>query len=115
MKSWTCIENCGTCCKFDFNKRSDLADKHSKQYISLINSMTDKNGWCENLDRENEKCLIYKTLPHFCRVNEFSIAFKGYLKFGDKFLIDCCKQHISTNYGYKSEEMQIFKMAVSRK
>ena len=115
MKSWTCIENCGACCKFDLNERSYLADKLSKEDISLINSMTDKNDWCKNLDRDNKKCLIYETRSHFCRVNEFSIALKGYLKFGDLFLIDCCKQNIPTNYGYKSKEMKIFKKAVSRK
>ena len=51
----------------------------------------------------------------FCRVNEFSTAFKGYLKSGDKFLIDCCKQHISSNYGYQSKEMKTFRIAVSGK
>jgi len=40
-------------------------------------------------------------------------AFKEYLKSGDKFLIDCCKQHISSNYGNKSKEMKSFKMAVT--
>ena len=112
MKSWTCVTNCGACCKFDLNERSDIADKLSKEDIALITSMTDNDGWCKNLDRENKKCLIYETRPHFCRVNQFSIAFKGYLNYGDKFLIDCCKQHISSNYGYESKEMKNFKKAV---
>ena len=74
MKSWTCIENCGACCKFNLDERSDLADKLSKEDIALINSMTAKDGWCKNLDRENKKCLIYENRPHFCRVNDFSIS-----------------------------------------
>ena len=115
MKSWTCIENCGACCKFDLNERNDLADKLNKDDIALINSMMDKDGWCKNLDRENKKCLIYETRPHFCRVKEFSTKFKGYLKSGDKFLIDCCKQHISSNYGNQTKEMKTFKIAVSDK
>ena len=115
MKSWTCIENCGACCKFNMNERSNLSGILNQEDINLINSMTDKDGWCKNLDRENKKCLIYETRPHFCRVNEFSTVFKGYLKFGDKFLIDCCKQHISSNYGNQSEEMKTFKIAVSGK
>ena len=115
MKSWTCIDNCGACCKFDLNNRNGLEDKLSKEDIALINSMTGKDGWCKNLDRENKKCLIYEIRPHFCRVHEFSMAFKGYLNSGDKFLIDCCKQHISSNYGYRSKEMKIFKIAVSGK
>ena len=115
MRSWTCIEIFGAFFKFDLNEKTYLADKLSKEDISLINSMTDKNDWCKNLERENKKCLIYETRSHFCRVNEFSIALKGYLKFGDLFLIDCCKQNISTNYGYRSKEMKNFKMAVSRK
>ena len=115
MKSWICIENCGACCKFDLNERTDLAGKLNKEDISLIKSMTAKDGWCKNLDRVNKKCLIYETRPHFCRVNEFSTKFKEYLKSGDKFLIDCCKQHISSNYGYNSIEMKTFKFAVSKK
>jgi len=115
MKSWTCIENCVACCKFDLKERSDLADKLNKEDIALINSMTERDGWCKNLDRENKKCLIYETRPYFCRVNEFSTAFKGYLKSGDKFLIDCCKQHISSNFGCESKEMKTFKIAVSGK
>ena len=112
MKSWTCIENCGACCKFNLDERIDLADKLNDEDITLINSMTAKDGWCKNLDRVNIKCLIYETRPHFCRVSEFSTAFKGYLKSGDKFLIDCCKQHISSNYGLKSKEMKNFRMAI---
>ena len=115
MKSWMCIENCGACCKFDLNERTDLTDKLSCEDITLINSMTSEDGWCKNLDRKNKKCLIYENRPHFCRVNEFSIIFKEYLKFGDKFLIDCCKQHISSNYGNKSEEMKNFKLQIKRK
>ena len=115
MKSWTCIENCGACCKFDLNERRDLSDKLNKEDVDLINSMTDKEGWCKNLDRENKKCLIYENRPYFCRVNEFSIKFKGYLQSGDEFLIDCCKQHISSNYGYKSKEMKNFIKAVKGK
>ena len=115
MKSWTCIENCGACCKFDLNERSHLAGKLNKKDIALINSMTAEDGWCKNLNRENKQCLIYETRPHFCRVNEFSTTFKGYLKSGDKFLIDCCKQHISSNYGYQSKEMKTYRIAVSGK
>ena len=115
MKSWTCIENCGACCKFNLNERSDLTDKLNKEDIALINSMTAKDGWSKNLDREIKKCLIYETRLHFCRVNEFSTTFKRYMKSGDKFFIDCCKQHISSNYGYKSKEMKDFKIAFSGK
>ena len=115
MKSWTCIENCGACCKFNLNERSDLTDKLSNEDIDLIKSMTSNDGWCKYLDRTNKRCTIYETRPHFCRVDQFSILFKEYLKFGDKFLIDCCKQHISSNYGYRSKEMDSFKIAVSGK
>ena len=115
MKSWKCIENCGACCKFNLNERSELEDKLNNEDIDLIIEMTTEDGWCKNLDRENKKCLIYESRPHFCRVNEFSIKFEGYLKSGDEFLIDCCKQHISSNYGYQSKEMKTFRIAVSGK
>ena len=115
MKSWSCIEKCGACCRFDLTEREDLSKVLSGKDIALINSMTSKDGWCKFLDKANKKCMIYESRPHFCRVNEFSKSFKGYLKNGDKFLIDCCKQHISSIYGNKSQEMKSFKISVSNK
>ena len=115
MKSWTCIENCGACCKFNINERSGLKHKLSDEDLDLIKTMTSNDGWCKNLDRKNKKCLIYENRPHFCRVYQFSTTFNGYLKSGDKFLIDCCKQHISSNYGHNSKEMKSFKKAVTGK
>ena len=58
MESWKCIENCGACCKFNLDERSGLADKLSQEDIDLINSMTGKDGWCKNLDRENKNFKI---------------------------------------------------------
>ena len=115
MKSWRCIENCGACCKFDLNSRTNLNGKLSIKDIKLIHSMTSRDGWCKYLDRTNKKCTIYENRPHFCRVNNFSHLFREYLKHGDKFLIDCCKQHISSNYGKKSEVMKKFKYANIKK
>ena len=114
MKSWSCIENCGACCKFDLSERDNI-NKLSSDDIALINSMTSNDGWCKNLDRKNRKCMIYENRPHFCRVNEFSTSFKEYLKNGDKFLIDCCKEHISSIYGRRSKQMQTFKMTITKK
>ena len=114
MKSWSCIENCGACCKFDLSERDNLTNKLSNNDLNLINSMTSKDGWCKHLDRSNKKCLIYESRPHFCRVKEFSKSFKDYLKKGDKFLIDCCTQHISSIYGRRSKQMKDFKTSVSK-
>ena len=115
MKSWNCIENCGACCKFDLTEREDLENKLSRKDIALINIMATEDGWCKHLDRENKKCKIYESRPRFCRVNQFSVEFKEYLKNGDKFLINCCKQHISSIYGSKSSQMKNFKTAISKK
>ena len=115
MKSWKCIENCGACCKLNLPDREDLSNILTVNEIALINSMTSKDGWCKYLDKSNKKCMIYDTRPHFCRVNQFSSSFKGYLKNGDKFLIDCCTQHISSIYGRKSKQMKDFKRAVINK
>tara|TARA_B100000965_G_C19460784_1_gene699612 strand:- start:676 stop:1023 length:348 start_codon:yes stop_codon:yes gene_type:complete len=115
MKSWSCIENCGACCRFDLAERDGLQEILSNKDIALINSMTNKDGWCKYFDKSKRNCTIYDSRPHFCRVNEFSTSFKGYLKNGDKFLIDCCKQHISSIYGRKSKQMKIFKSTVSKK
>ena len=114
MKSWSCIENCGACCKFDLSERDNI-NKLSSDDIALINSMTSNDGWCKNLDRKNRKCMIYENRPHFCRVNEFSTSFKEYLKNGDKFLIDCCKEHISSIYGSRSKQMYNFKKTITKK
>ena len=115
MKSWKCIENCGACCKFNLSERENLSNILKAKDIALINAMTDKDGWCKYLDRSNRKCMIYGSRPHFCRVNEFSTSFKGYLKNGDKFLIECCTQHISSIYGSKSKQMKAFRTAVTKK
>ena len=115
MKSWSCIENCGACCRFDLEERDNLSGILSSKDIALINSMTRNDGWCKYFNKSNKKCMIYESRPHFCRVNEFSKEFKGYLKNGDKFLIDCCTQHISFVYGRKSKEMKAFKTAISKK
>ena len=115
MKSWSCIENCGACCQLDLTDRDNLSGVLSNKDIALINSMKMKDGWCKYLDRSSRKCMIYESRPHFCRVNEFSSSFKKYLKNGDKFLIDCCTQHINYIYGSKSEQMKEFKSAISRK
>ena len=115
MKALSCIENCGACCRFDLDDREDLTGILSSKDIALINSMTGNDGWCNYFDKSNRKCMIYESRPHFCRVNEFSSSFKEYLKNGDKFLIGCCTQHISSIYGRKSEQMKAFKSAVSKK
>ena len=114
MKSWSCIKNCGACCRFDLDDREDLSEALSSDDIALIKSMTSKDGWCKYLDKSNKNCIIYESRPHFCRVNEFSKSFKGYLKNGDKFLIDCCTQHITSIYGRKSNQIKAFKTAVSK-
>ena len=115
MKSWSCIENCGACCRLDLSERADLSGVLSSKDIDLINSMTSKDGWCKYFDKSKRECMIYESRPHFCRVSEFSKSFKGYLQNGDKFLINCCTQHISSIYGIKSNQMKDFKKAVSTK
>ena len=115
MKSWSCIENCGACCKFDLSSRSGLENKLSSNDIALINSMTSEDGWCKYLDKKNKKCTIYEKRPHFCCVDKFSVNFKEYFKNGDKFLISCCKEHISSIYGNKSAQMKRFKTTISNR
>ena len=115
MKSWCCMENCGACCKFDLTNREDLKDKLTIDDLKLINSMTTDEGWCKHLDKKNKKCLIYENRPDFCRVDKFSSKFNEYLKNGDKFLINCCKQHISSIYGRKSQQMKKYKISTENR
>ena len=113
MKTWSCIEDCGACCRFDLAERESISEVLSNKDIALIKSMTRNDGWCKYLDKSNKRCMIYESRPYFCRVNEFSMSFKGYLKNGDKFLIASCKQHISSIYGRRSKQMKAFNTAVS--
>ena len=113
MKSWTCIEKCGACCRIDLKHRKNLTKILSQEDIKLIESMTNKDGWCKFLNKKNMKCTIYENRPHFCKVNQFSIKFKEYKKNGDAFLINCCKEHISSIYGKKSDEMYRFKKEIN--
>ena len=101
MKSWTFIENCEVCCRYDLAERDNLNEIPSSKVLALINSMTNNDGWFTYFDKSNRKYMIYESRQHFCRVNEFSKALKGYLKKGDKFLIDCFTQHISSIYEKK--------------
>ena len=114
MKSWTCIEKCGACCKFDLDNRNDIYKILRKEDIKLIKTMTGKDGWCKNLDKKNMRCLIYNDRPHFCRVDIFSKNFKEYKKRGDNFLISCCKEHISSIYGKRSKMMSQYKMEITK-
>ena len=114
MKSWTCIEKCGACCKFDLDNRNDIYKILSKEDIKLIKTMTGKDGWCKNLDKKNMRCLIYNDRPHFCRVDIFSKNFKEYKKRGDNFLISCCKENISSIYGKRSKIMSQYKMEITK-
>ena len=114
MKTWCCIENCGACCRFDLPERENISEVLSNRDIAQIKSMTSKDGFCKYLDKSNRKCMIYESRPHFCRVNEFSRSFKDYFNNGDKFLIDCCTQHISSMYGRRSKQMKAFKTAISK-
>ena len=115
MKSWSCIENCGACCRLDLTERTDLSGVLSSKDIALINSMKSKDGWCKYFDKSKRECIIYESRPHFCRVTKFTKTMKEYIKNGDNFLIDCCTQHISSIYGRKSKEMEAFRAAVQKK
>ena len=108
MKSWTCIESCGACCKFDLDERENIHEILKEEDINLIKSMTNNDGWCKHFDKKNKKCLIYKNRPHFCRVDVFSKNFEEYFIKGDEFLIKCCKQHIKSIYGKRSKQMNLF-------
>ena len=74
-----------------------------------------------NLDYKNLSKVFHDMIKkgllpkHLAFEDTSSKSFKDYLKNGDKFLIDCCKQHISSTYGRKSEQMKRFKSAVSNK
>ena len=73
MYSWSCIENCGACCKFDLINRSNLENKLTNEDFDLIETLTGEDGWCINFDKSkkhlqklkmlcNSLCEEYKSL-----------------------------------------------------
>ena len=70
----------------------------------------------QSLDKKIKQKKVKKVIIRNRNLRfKIPLNFQKYLKNGDKFLINCCTQHITSIYGSKSEQMKDFKSAISRK
>ena len=106
--TWTCLENCGACCKLSPNEReeaiSSLSDKEQEVFLSMVG----EDGWCIFYNKWSRKCNVYEQRPTFCNVKNLIKLFNLSSAEFDKFAIKCCKQHIKHIYGSRSLEMKRF-------
>ena len=65
---WTCIDNCGACCKLAPNEREEAINALSEKDVRVFLSMVGEDGWCIFYNKLNRKCNIYKDRPTFCNV-----------------------------------------------
>ena len=107
-KKWSCIEQCGACCKLEPYERLEALDALSSQDQDLYISMVGTDGWCKYYDKPNKKCNIYEDRPLFCKVSQLSTIFNIPIQQANDFAIKCCKQHIKYIYGPKSKVMKRF-------
>ncbi len=110
--NWSCIPNCGACCRLAPQERQEALEVLSDDQIEVFLKMVLPNGWCKNYDQNKHICLIYSSRPDFCRVNCFGKLFNVSEDDFDTFAINCCKQQIRSVYGGKSKVMKAFKKKV---
>ena len=112
---WSCIPNCGACCRLRPEERQEALEVLSEDQLEIYLKMVLPNGWCKNYDSAKHICLIYESRPDFCRVNCLGKLFDISNKNFDEFAINCCKQQIRSVYGGKSKIMKAFIREVLKK
>ncbi len=99
---WTCIKNCGSCCRLAPEERPEaidaLTEVQRRKYFDLVG----QDGWCINYDKSKRECKIYSQRPDFCRVENLTTLFSYKKSDKDRIAISFCKQHIKSVYGGKS-------------
>ena len=74
-KKWTCISNCGACCRLAPLERVQAIEALDEKQLELYASMVGSDGWCRFYDTGSRKCRIYNERPDFCDVRTLSILF----------------------------------------
>jgi len=116
QETWHCVLNCGACCNLTPDDRPELEEYLTRQELEIYQAMLGEDGWCQNLDRETRKCLIYEERPNFCRVQPdiFQEMYQVEEKDFNKFAIDCCRDQITGVYGERSEEMIRYNQSIRK-
>ena len=108
---WTCIQQCGACCRLCPEERGEALAALSEEQQSVYLSMVGEDGWCIHYDSGGRRCTIYSERPDFCRVSEMGSLFDVPADELDSFAIGCCRQQIRTTYGGRSDVMRRFNRA----
>lgn len=108
INSWSCISNCGACCRLDPEERSDALRHLNTNQTMLYMSMVGPDGWCVNYDSGSRRCKIYENRPDFCKVSNFHHLFKLNPNKVNAFAIECCRENIKSIYGGKSHVKKRF-------
>ena len=106
--NWSCISNCGACCKLSPEERQEAISVLSPQNRKLYLSLVAEDGWCRFYNKKNRNCTIYDERPIFCNVGNISSIFGISENNTDSFAISCCKDHIRHKYGPRSRVMKRF-------
>lgn len=108
---WSCVKNCGACCKIgDYDAevlKGMLRDENDVlEYIAMIG----EDGWCRHFNSTLRNCSIYEKRPRFCRVEPtvFKDLYDVEKEDLDSFGIDCCIDQIGEVYGDESQEIERF-------
>lgn len=107
MANWSCMKRCGACCYLNPSERPELDHYLSQSELIEYYGLVGADGWCIHYHQETKTCSIYEHRPTFCRVTPenfermFGVASMEF----DEFAIECCCEHIASQYGEDSEEM----------
>ncbi len=66
--TWSCIQNCGACCKLSPDEREEAFSVLSAEDQKLFFSMVDVDGWCIQYNKNKRTCNIYSSRPSFCNI-----------------------------------------------
>lgn len=110
-KRWTCISQCGACCRLCPEERQEALAALSEEDQSVYLSMVGADGWCIHYDSGGRRCRIYDDRPTFCRVSELGRLFDVDSDAIDAFAVACCQQQIRSTYGGRSPVLRKFNRA----
>ena len=111
--TWTCINQCGACCRLAPEERQEALAALSEEQRKLYLEMVGPDGWCRHYDSGGRRCRIYEDRPDFCNVSHLATLFDVTTDQADAFAIACCEQQIRSIYGGRSRELRRFKRSVS--
>jgi uncharacterized protein len=110
--SWSCVSNCGACCRLDPAQRPEALEALSTEQKRLYLEMVGSDGWCIHFDTGSRRCRIYASRPDFCRVDQLAELFDVEPAEQSDFAIACCRDQIRVEYGGRSQESKRFERAI---